>query len=57
MKAAVLHTATKHGSVQDIEDWREIIKDIKEEDQMYLLWANYVTENKYIGNLEFHVIL
>lgn len=24
---------------------------------MYLLWDNYVAENKYIGDLEFHVIL
>lgn len=24
---------------------------------MYLLWDNYVSENKYIGELEFHVVL
>lgn len=57
LKAAVLHTAQKRDSVQDIEDWREIIKDIREEPQMYLLWDNYVAENKYIGDLEFHVVL
>lgn len=28
LKAAVLHTAKKRDSVQDIEDWRDIIKDI-----------------------------
>lgn len=57
LKAAVLHTAKKRDSVQDIEDWRDIIKDIREEPQMYLLWDNYVAENKYIGELEFHVVL
>lgn len=57
LRAAVLHTAKKRDSVQDIEDWRDIIKDIREEPQMYLLWDNYVAENKYIGELEFHVVL
>ena len=33
------------------------LKDIREEPQMYLLWDNYVAENKYIGDLEFHVVL
>lgn len=31
LKAAVLHTAQKRDSVQDIEDWHDIIKDIREE--------------------------
>lgn len=57
LKAAVLHTAMKRDSVGDIEDWRDIIKDIREEPQMYLLWDNYVAENKYIGELEFHIVL
>lgn len=57
LKAAVLHTAQKRNSVQDIEDWKDIIKDIREESQMYLLWDNYIAENKYIGELEFHIVL
>ncbi|MBR4050465.1 MAG: nucleotidyl transferase AbiEii/AbiGii toxin family protein [Clostridia bacterium] len=57
LKAAVLHTAKKRDSLKDIEDWRDIIKDIREEPQMYLLWDNYVAENKYIGELEFRVVL
>lgn len=57
LKAAVLHTAQKRDSVQDIEDWKDIIKDIREESQMYLLWDNYIAENKYIGELEFHIVL
>ena len=57
LKAAVLHTAKKRDSVRDIEGWKDIVKDIREEPQMYLLWDNYVAENKYIGDLEFHVVL
>lgn len=57
LRAAVLHTAQKRDSVQDIHDWREILKDIREESQMYLLWDNYVTENKYIGELTFQEVL
>lgn len=57
LKAAVLHTAQKRDSIQDMQDWRDILKDIREEPQMYLLWDNYIAENKYIGNLEFHEVL
>lgn len=56
-KAAVLHTAKKRDSVQDIADWREILKDIREEPQLYRLWENYVAENKYIGALKFQTVL
>lgn len=57
LRAAVLHTAEKRGSVQDMRDWRDILKDVREEPQMYLLWDNYIAENKYIGELEFHEAL
>lgn len=57
LKAAVLHTAVKRDSVQDMQDWKEILKDIREEPAMYLLWDNYVAENKYIRELEFHIVL
>ena len=49
--------AQKRDSIQDMQDWRDILKDIREEPQMYLLWDNYIAENKYIGNLEFHEVL
>lgn len=57
LKAAVLHTAMKRDSVQDMQDWKEILKDIRGEPAMYLLWDNYVAENKYIRELEFHIVL
>ena len=52
-----IHTAQKRESVEDIKDWKDILKDLRKEPQMYLLWDNYISENRYIGNLEFHVVL
>lgn len=57
LKAAVLHTAQKRDSIEDLQEWEEILKDIREEPQLYLLWDNYAEENKYIGDLQFHVVL
>lgn len=57
LKAAVQHTAQKRDSVQDMQDWRDILKDIREEPQMYLLWDNYIADNKYIGDLKFYEVL
>lgn len=57
LRAAVLHTATKRDSVQDMQDWKEILKDIREEPALSLLWDNYVTDNKYIGELKFYEVL
>lgn len=57
LKAAVLHTAQKRDSVEDIHDWKDILQEIREEPNLYLLWDNYVAENKYIGELAFHEVL
>ncbi len=57
LRMAVMQTAQKRKSVEDIRDWKAIIKDIREEPQMYLLWDKYIAENKYIGELEFHQVL
>lgn len=57
LRKAVLHTAQKRDSVEDIMDWKDILKDIREEPQLNLLWDNYVADNKYIGELKFHEVL
>ena len=56
-REAVLHTAKKRGSTEDIEDWQSIIEEIRNEPQMCKLWNNYVFENKYIGDLKFEEVL
>lgn len=57
LRAAVLHTAQKRDSVDDIHDWKDILSDIREEPVLYQLWDNYVADNKYIGELAFHEVL
>lgn len=57
LKAAVLHTAKKRDSINDIEDWQEILVDIKAEPLMQSLWDNYVAENQYIVELSFEEVL
>lgn len=57
LKEAVLHTAEKRESTEDMQDWREIIQDIRDEPQMNLLWNNYVADNTYIGDLQFSEVL
>ena len=57
LKAAVLHTATKRDSLQEMQDYVQILKDIREEPALYLLWNNYVADNKYIGTLGFNEVL
>lgn len=57
LKAAVLHTAQKRDSLEDIHDWKDILKEIREEPHLYLLWDRYVADNKYIGELSFHEVL
>ena len=57
LRAAVIHTAEKRDSVDDIRYWRDILKDIREEPQLYLLWDNYAADNKYIGDLKFNEVL
>lgn len=57
LRKAVLHTAQKRDSVEDIMDWEEILKDIREEPSLYLIWDNYIADNKYVGDLEFREVL
>lgn len=57
LRAAVIHTAEKRDSIDDIRDWRDILKDIREEPQLYLLWDNYAADNKYIGDLKLNEVL
>lgn len=57
LKEAVLHTARKRNSTEDMQAWKEILTDIREEPHMYLLWDNYIAENKYVGTLEFSEVL
>ena len=40
-----------------MQDYEEIIKDIKEDSYLRSLWDVYLSENKYIGDLNFDKII
>lgn len=39
------------------KDWKDIMRDMREETALYSLWWNYAAENSYAEGLEFHVLL
>ena len=53
LKTAVLHTARKRGSLEEINDWKEVLHDIREEPILNQLWKNYTSENNYASKLAF----
>lgn len=57
LRTAILNTAEKRGSLEDIINWQSVLHDLYNEQQLYLLWNNYAVENKYIGNLKFESVL
>lgn len=57
LREAVLHTAQKRDSLEDIHDWKDILTEIREEPALYQLWDGYVDANKYIGDLAFYQVL
>ena len=57
LKTAVLHTARKRGSLEEINDWKEVPHDIREEPILNQLWKNYTSENSYASKLAFSEVL
>ena len=57
LKTAVLHTARKRGSLEEINDWKEVLHDIREEPILNQLWKNYTSENSYASQLTFTEVL
>lgn len=57
LKTAVLHTARKRGTLEEINDWKEVLHDIREEPILNQLWKNYTSENSYASKLAFSEVL
>lgn len=57
LKAAILHTANKRESVDEIKEWKDILVDIREEAAIQKLWNNYAKDNSYAGALAFSEVL
>ena len=53
LKLAVKHTAKKRNSSDEINEFYEICKEIREEENIQKLWDNYVRDNHYAQHLSF----
>ena len=51
LKEAIERTSYNRGSQEIIQDYEEIIEDIKDDSYLRSLWEVYLSENKYIGDL------
>lgn len=57
LRLAVEHTALKRGSMEDLHDWKEIIEDIRAEQQLIHLWEKYCKENQYAADIPFEEVV
>ena len=57
LKEAIERTSKKRGSREIMQDYKEIIEDIKEDSYLRSLWDVYLSENKYIGDLTFDKVV
>ena len=57
LKEAIQRTSNRRGSQEIMQDYKEIIDDIKEDSYLRSLWEVYLNENKYIGDLTFDKVV
>lgn len=57
LRMAVKHTGQKRGSITELSDWRSILQDIRDEPALKNLWAAYVSDNPYVGKLNFSEVI
>jgi hypothetical protein len=57
LKEAVIHTASKRGSLDDLQDWKEIVQDIRSEVALQQLWTNYIQDNQFASGLTFSEVV
>ena len=53
LRTAVIRTATKRDSLEILKDSEDILNDIRADSYLRDLWKVYISENKYVGDLEF----
>ena len=57
LKKAIERTSDKRGSQEIMQEYEEIIEDIKDDSYLSSLWKVYLSENKYIGDLTFDKVV
>lgn len=53
LKEAVLATATKRGSLEELTKYKEIIEDMQESQFLKRIWEKYKEENTYSEGIAF----
>lgn len=53
LRKAVISTANRRDSLSIMKEAKEIIEDIKEDRYLKELWKLYLTDNLYVGDLDF----
>ena len=53
LKQAIISTATRRESLPIMKQVIEIIEDIKDDDYLKELWKVYLSDNSYVGDLNF----
>ena len=57
LREAIERNSNKRGSQKIMQDYEEIIEEIKEDSYLRSLWEVYLSENKYIGDLTFDKVV
>lgn len=53
LRLAVRHTASKRGSLEELNEYAEICEELRNEEALHKLWANYTMENAYAAHLKY----
>ena len=54
LKEAIKKTALKRNSLDYIKSYKELIEEMKHDSYLHELWEAYLSENQYLGDLEFN---
>lgn len=57
LKEAVLATSKKRGSLEELEEYKEIIEDMQESQFLKRIWEKYQTENTYSESISYTDVL
>ncbi|WP_148509863.1 nucleotidyl transferase AbiEii/AbiGii toxin family protein [Hungatella hathewayi] len=57
LRQAIRHTADRRGSAAELNEWSEILSDMREEPALAALWLNYTRENAYAAVFSFPDVL
>lgn len=57
LKLAVTRTAKKRESLQTMLEWKEIIKDMREDTALKVLWNNYCVNNTYAEEVSYEDVM